>query len=57
VTDGELLKGVRFYGSLATTHTVVMRGETGTVRYIETQHELSRKPSFIRKLIAPLGEV
>jgi fructose-1,6-bisphosphatase II len=50
VTDGELLKGVRFYGETATTHTVVMRGETGTLRFIETQHVLSRKPRFIRDL-------
>ncbi|MBX5436131.1 MAG: class II fructose-bisphosphatase [Alicyclobacillaceae bacterium] len=45
VTDGELLKGVRFTGqSRATTHSLVMRAKTGTVRFVETVHDLSRKP-------------
>lgn len=51
VTDGELLKGVRFYGDVATTHTIVMRGETGTIRFLETQHRLDRKPSHIKKIL------
>jgi fructose-1,6-bisphosphatase II len=54
VTDGELLKGVRFYGDFATTHTIVMRGETGTVRFVETRHRLDRKPEQIRKILEPL---
>src|SRR5205807_215287 len=32
VTDGELLKGVRFFGGGATTHSLVMRSYSGTVR-------------------------
>jgi len=51
VTDGELLKGVRFYGDVATTHTIVMRGETGTVRFLETHHRLDRKPPHIKAII------
>jgi fructose-1,6-bisphosphatase II len=51
VTDGELLKGVRFYGDVATTHTIVMRGETGTVRFLETRHCLDRKPKNIQEII------
>lgn len=51
VTDGELLKGVRFYGDVATTHTIVMRGETGTIRFLETQHRLDRKPDNIKKIL------
>ncbi|GEB31283.1 MULTISPECIES: class II fructose-bisphosphatase [Brevibacillus] len=46
VTDGELLKGVRFQGTRATTHSVVMRAKTGTVRFIEGNHRLERKPSL-----------
>ncbi|QRG67414.1 class II fructose-bisphosphatase [Brevibacillus choshinensis] len=42
VTDGELLKGVRFQGSRATTNSVVMRAKTGTVRFIEGNHRLER---------------
>ncbi|ASJ56185.1 fructose-bisphosphatase, class II [Brevibacillus formosus] len=44
VTDGELLKGVRFQGTRATTNSVVMRAKTGTVRFIEGNHRLERKP-------------
>ncbi|WNC14558.1 class II fructose-bisphosphatase [Brevibacillus brevis] len=46
VTDGELLKGVRFQGTRATTHSVVMRAKTGTVRFIEGNHRLERKPAL-----------
>jgi fructose-1,6-bisphosphatase II len=45
VTDGELLRGVRFIGkSRARTHSLVMRAKTGTIRFIEATHDLSRKP-------------
>ncbi|MCR4425678.1 MAG: class II fructose-bisphosphatase [Firmicutes bacterium] len=43
ITDGDMLKGVRFYGSKATTDSIVMRMRTGTVRKIHTIHDLSRK--------------
>jgi fructose-1,6-bisphosphatase II len=45
VTNGDFLKGVRFTGDGARTHSVVMRSRTGTVRYIETEHHFPRKPS------------
>src|SRR5699024_3912202 len=35
VTDGELLKGVQFKGSKATTQSIVMRYKSGTVRFVE----------------------
>ena len=35
VTDGTMLKGVRWKGERVETHTIVMRSKTGTVRYIE----------------------
>ncbi len=47
VTDGELLRGVRFQGgSRATTHSIVMRAKTGTIRFIEGEHRLDKKPNF-----------
>ncbi|UOF02089.1 class II fructose-bisphosphatase [Bdellovibrio reynosensis] len=47
VTDGALLKGVRFGANgAAKTHSVVMRSATGTIRTIEAFHDLSRKPSL-----------
>ncbi|WP_108662684.1 class II fructose-bisphosphatase [Acuticoccus kandeliae] len=38
VTDGNLLKGVRFYPGYITTETIVMRSSTGTVRTIRARH-------------------
>jgi fructose-1,6-bisphosphatase II / sedoheptulose-1,7-bisphosphatase len=48
VTNGTMLKGVRRFAGGAMTHSVVMRSRTGTVRYIEAKHDLSRKESFAR---------
>lgn len=45
VSDGDLLKGVRLYSGGATTNSLVMRAESGTVRYIETYHHWA-KPSL-----------
>jgi len=45
VTDGDLLRGVRFLANgTAMTHSVVGRALTGTVRFIVGRHQLSRKP-------------
>jgi len=46
VTNGDFLKGVRFTGDGARSHSVVMRSKTGTVRYIETVHRFSRSPNY-----------
>jgi fructose-1,6-bisphosphatase II len=46
VTSGDFLKGVRFFGGGATTHSMVMRSQTGTVRYIESVHRFDRKPNY-----------
>lgn len=44
VTDGPLLKGVRTLPNhRATTHSVVMRSATGTIRFIEAEHNLNLK--------------
>ncbi|MGM0756130.1 MAG: class II fructose-bisphosphatase [Bacillota bacterium] len=49
VTDGELLKGVQFKGSVGTTQSVVMRAKSGTVRFVDGRHSLKKKPNlFIR---------
>jgi fructose-1,6-bisphosphatase II len=46
VTTGDFLKGVRFFGGGAETHSVVMRSKSGTVRYIQATHRLDKKPGF-----------
>lgn len=42
ITDGELLRGVRFHHSGATTQSLVMRSRSGTVRLIEARHRLEK---------------
>ncbi|WP_066367425.1 class II fructose-bisphosphatase [Neobacillus fumarioli] len=49
VTDGELLRGVQFKGSHASTHSVVMRAKSGTVRFVEGRHSLKKKPNLVIK--------
>ncbi|MEX2199775.1 MAG: class II fructose-bisphosphatase [Dongiaceae bacterium] len=46
VTDGTMLRGVRRYQGGATTHSMVMRSKTGTVRVIEATHNFNRKSGF-----------
>ncbi|MCD2367415.1 class II fructose-bisphosphatase [Bacillus paralicheniformis] len=47
VTDGELLKGVQFKGSVGTTHSIVMRAKSGTVRFVDGRHSLKKKPNLV----------
>jgi fructose-1,6-bisphosphatase II len=42
VTDGELLDGVDYYSNGARTHSVVMRSRTGSIRFIDTHHDLRK---------------
>lgn len=42
ITDGELLKGVRYFGDGARTDSLVVRGLTGTVRQITATHRLDK---------------
>jgi fructose-1,6-bisphosphatase II len=46
VTEGAFLKGVRFRGGGASTHSVVMRSKSGTVRFIDADHSFDRKPNY-----------
>ncbi|MBX9725697.1 MAG: class II fructose-bisphosphatase [Rickettsiales bacterium] len=43
VTDGSMLKGVKRWSGGASTHSIVMRSATGTVRWIEAQHNFGLK--------------
>ena len=42
VTDGELLQGVRYRGGGATTHSIVMRSKSGTIREITSEHSFGK---------------
>ena len=44
VTDGTMLKGVRRFQNGASTHSIIMRSKTGTVRTIEATHNYAVKP-------------
>jgi fructose-1,6-bisphosphatase II / sedoheptulose-1,7-bisphosphatase len=43
VTPGAMLRGVKRFGNGATTHSVVMRSHSGTVRYIDARHNFTQK--------------
>jgi fructose-1,6-bisphosphatase II len=47
ITDGDLLRGVRFLSETAKTYSVVMRGRTGTIRFIEAIHRFDKKPNYV----------
>ncbi len=46
ITDGSLLDGVRFRSGGATTHSLVMRSESGTIRHIRAEHAFDKKPQY-----------
>ena len=46
VTDGELLKGVRYRAGGMTTHSLVMRSKSGTIRIIESHHQLAKLRAY-----------
>lgn len=46
VTNGDLVRGVRFFKGGATTNSVVMRSRTHTLRFIEAIHRFDLKPEY-----------
>ena len=46
ITDGELLKGVRYTKRGASTQSLVMRSRSGTVRLIEADHRLEKLKEY-----------
>ncbi|CAN5793315.1 class II fructose-bisphosphatase [soil metagenome] len=42
ITDGELLRGVRYHDAGATTQSLVTRSRSGTVRFVEARHRLDK---------------
>jgi fructose-1,6-bisphosphatase II len=46
ITDGELLKGVRYTSQGASTQSLVMRSKSGTVRLVEAQHKLEKLQEY-----------
>jgi fructose-1,6-bisphosphatase II len=52
ITASTLVKGIEVVGSIATTHSVLMRARSGTVRFIEAHHNLERKTLNLRSTSA-----
>ena len=46
ITDGSLLRGVKYWPDGATTYSMVMRSQSGTVRYVEAQHQFQKLERF-----------
>jgi fructose-1,6-bisphosphatase II len=46
ITDGELLRGVRYWGDGAGTQSLVMRSKSGTIRIIEAQHHWTKLNAY-----------
>ncbi len=42
ISGGTFLRGVEYKGHNAITHSMVLRGKTGTLRYIESYHDIAR---------------
>jgi fructose-1,6-bisphosphatase II len=50
ICDGPFLRGVRVSGHIATTHSVLMRVHSKTVRFIEAHHNLLEKTINLRSV-------
>jgi fructose-1,6-bisphosphatase II len=46
ITDGELVKGVRYRGGGATTESLVMRSKSGTIRRVISEHKFSKLSAY-----------
>ena len=46
ITDGELLRGVRYWGDGAGTQSLVMRSKSGTIRMIDAQHRWTKLTAY-----------
>jgi len=48
INDSPLLRGVEVRGSVAVTHSILLRVQTGTIRFIKTHHNLKTKTIRLR---------
>ncbi|MEO9325696.1 class II fructose-bisphosphatase [Nocardioides sp. C4-1] len=46
ITDGELMRGVRYNAGSVSTHSLVMRSRSGTIRSITAEHRLEKLGPF-----------
>jgi fructose-1,6-bisphosphatase II len=48
ISDSALLRGVKGQGATATTHSILMRAKSRTVRFIRATHDLQTKTLRLR---------
>ena len=46
ITDGELMEGVRYTPMGPTTHSIVMRSKSGTIREVRSEHRLAKLSTY-----------
>jgi fructose-1,6-bisphosphatase II len=46
ITDGELLRGVRYYADSLQTESIVMRSKSGTIRLVDSLHQLGKLRAY-----------
>lgn len=46
ITDGELMKGVRYTSQGPTTHSIVMRSRSGTIREVMSEHRIAKLGAY-----------
>jgi len=46
LTDGELLEGVRYTKTGPTTHSIVMRSKSGTIREVHSEHHIDKLSTY-----------
>lgn len=46
ITDGELLRGVHYYADSVSTQSIVMRSKSGTIRLIDSVHQLGKLRAY-----------
>ncbi len=55
ISDSPLLKGVEVHGTTASTHSVLMRSRSGTVRYLNVEHNLLQKTIHLRSTVSEVA--
>ena len=46
ITDGEIMEGVRYTADGPTTHSIVMRSKSGTIREVRSEHRLAKLSTY-----------
>ena len=48
ITDGDLLRGVRYKNNRIHTQSIVMRSKSGTIRFVEGEHQADKWDAYTR---------